>query len=431
MIIAIAAVLFVWWVIGTRTQAHTIKAGFTSAVQLFPGLDVRVDGIDAGKVGKISYVDGVSVVEIGISDERVWPLHQGTRAVARWGTTVGNGTRFIELDPGPDSAPAIADGGIIPTDNTVSAVEFDDLFNTFNADTRESFQTMLANTGGTVVGHEKGLASGLEESPEAFEAAGGVFHELAQDEYSLQRLVSDTSNTASILANNSDAIRNVVAGAAQTFDAFGSNSADLRTDIAEFPETLRQSRTTLSRFDSSINELNGLMNDLKPGAQQLRPLAAQMRPALSQLRHTAPNALSTVRTITNSAPDITAMLRRGAPFSRDIDPLFKNLAPMIGCFRPYAPEFAGFLSNWASFSQNYDSVSHYARVRGSSGAIMNNLYPPGFTTKAFTDLSGDHYAYPRVPGVDAGNPQFIEKCGYTPDSLDPSKDPEDARDAAK
>lgn len=431
VIILVAVAVFIWWLIGTRTQDHTIRAGFTSAVQLFPGLDVRVDGIDAGKVGDISYVDGVSVVELGIDDPAVWPLHQGTRATARWGTTVGNGTRFIEVDPGPEDAPVIPDGGIIPTDNTVSAVEFDDLFNTFNADTRERLQTMLDTTSGTFEGHEEALSAGLEESPEAFEATAGVFHELSADELALETLVRDTSNTATVLASNDVSIRDLVDGASRTFHAFGSNAADLRTDIAEFPETLRQSRETLARLDGSIHELDLLMTDLRPGARELRPLAAQMRPALSQLRHVAPNALSTIRTVTNAAPDVTEMLRKGSPFAQDLDPLFSDLAPMIGCFRPYAPEFAGFLSNWASFSQHYDSASHYARVRGSSGAIQANIYPPGFKTSTFTKLSGGHYAYPRVPGVGVNNPQFIEKCGYTADSLDPSKDPEDARDEAK
>lgn len=428
MIIAIASALFIWWVIGTRTQAHTIKAGFASAVQLFPGLDVRVDGIDAGKVGDISLVDGVSVVKIGINDEKVWPLHQGTRATARWGTTVGNGTRYIEIDPGPSSAPVIPDGGIIPTEDTVTAVEFDDLFNTFNAETRSRLQGMLKNTAGTLEGREAEVADALEESPKGVSSSAGVIHELARDELALQTLVRDTSQTANVLATNDSQIRDLVDGAARTFDAFGRNAADLQTDIAEFPETLRESRTTLARLDSSIDDLHGLTDDLAPGAKQLRPLAAQLRPAVAQLRDTAPQAISTLRTLTSSGPEITDFLEEGGPFAADLDDTFSSLAPMVGCLRPFSPEFAGFLSNWASFSQNYDHVSHYARVRGITGASEMNIYPPNMQTDDFVKLSGMKYAYPRVPGLGAGQPQYLQRCGYTPDALDPSKDPEDARD---
>jgi ABC-type transporter Mla subunit MlaD len=427
VIIAIASVLFIWWVISTRVQSHTLKAGFANAVQLFPGLDVRVDGIDAGKVGEISLVDGVSVVEIGIDDESVWPLHQGTRATARWGTTVGNGTRYIEIDPGPESAPEIKDGGIIPTEDTVTAVEFDDLFNTFNAETRGQLQDMLKNTAGTLEGREDEVTAAIEETPGGIESSASVIHELARDELALQTLVRDTSQTAHTLATNESQIRNLVDGAARTFDAFGRNAADLQTDIAEFPETLRESRTTLARLDTSINDLDALMDDLGPGAKELRPLAAQLRPAVSELRDVAPNAVSTLTTLTNAGPDITNFLEEGGPFASDLDETFSSLAPMIGCLRPFAPEFAGFLSNWASFSQNYDSVSHYARVRGITGASQINLYGPNMKSDDYVKLTGSDYAYPRVPGYGDGKPQFLERCGYTPDALDPSADPEDHR----
>jgi hypothetical protein len=49
-------------------------------------------------------------------------------------------------------------------------------------------------------------------------------------------------------------------------------------------------------------------------------------------------------------------------------------------------------------------------------------------TDDFVKLSGMKYAYPRVPGLGDGRPQYLQRCGYTPDALDPSADPEDARD---
>jgi ABC-type transporter Mla subunit MlaD len=49
-ILAGLLVLFVWWVHATRTQPHHLKAAFTSAVSIAPGLDVQIDGVDVGKV---------------------------------------------------------------------------------------------------------------------------------------------------------------------------------------------------------------------------------------------------------------------------------------------------------------------------------------------------------------------------------------------
>ena len=101
---------------------------------------------------------------------------------------------------------------------------------------------------------------------------------------------------------------------------------------------------------------------------------------------------------------------------------------MIGCLRPFAPEFAGFLSNWASFSQNFDSVSHYARVRGITGASQVNLYGPNIEVGRLRRSSPAPTTHTRACRVYGdGKPQFLESCGYTPDALDPAADPEDHR----
>lgn len=426
-IILVGVVIFTIWVIGTRNQPHNLRAGFTSALQLFPGLDVRVDGIDAGKIGEIDFEDGVAIVNLGIEDEAIWPLPEGTRAVARWGTTVGNGTRFIELIPGPEGAPELPENGIIPSDQTTTAVEFDDLFNTFDGRTRERMQGFLDNTKRTL---HQDFQRWVDAAPPALDATAGVFDELARDQLALDQLVRDTSQTAAVLGRSDDQIRDLVDGAAGTFNEFGVNSVALRQSIAEFPETLRESRTTLARLDTSVDELDLLLADLGPGARELRPLARQARPALSELRDVTPQALSTIRTARAAGPDITQLLRTGVPFSGKVDETFSELAPMIGCLRPYAPELAGFFSNWASFGQNYDSVAHYARVRVQFGVNQISAQPESIRSDDYVDLIDSiggrpSYAYGRPPGLGDGQPQFIEACNYTPDLLDPSKDLED------
>ncbi len=54
--------LFAWWGIGSRTSEHKVKAAFNSAVSIAPGLDVQIDGVDVGKVGKVEVGDGQAVV---------------------------------------------------------------------------------------------------------------------------------------------------------------------------------------------------------------------------------------------------------------------------------------------------------------------------------------------------------------------------------
>ena len=141
-ICALLLLLFAWWAWGTRRQPHHLRAAFTSAVSITNGLDVQIDGIDVGKVSKVSYDDGQAIVRIGINDD-AWPLHRGTTAALRFGTTLGNGTRRVDLHPGPKNAPELPEDGILTTKDTTTPVEFDQLFDTFDKRTRASMQGLF------------------------------------------------------------------------------------------------------------------------------------------------------------------------------------------------------------------------------------------------------------------------------------------------
>ncbi|MGE4425086.1 MAG: MlaD family protein, partial [Solirubrobacteraceae bacterium] len=125
IVLSLAAILLAWWAIGTRSQPHHVRVVFSAAVSLTPGLDVQVDGVDVGKVSDVDYRDGRAVVELGIDDDRVWPLRRGTTAEIRFGSTVGNGTRTVQLHPARRDAPEIPDGGVIGHRDTRTPVELD------------------------------------------------------------------------------------------------------------------------------------------------------------------------------------------------------------------------------------------------------------------------------------------------------------------
>lgn len=426
IILAVGFVIFGFWVVSTRTQTYEVKAAFSHAVSLAPGLDVRISGIDAGKLTSVDYdrETGQAVIGIGIDDERVWPLHRGSQVLLRWGTTVGNGTRYVTIVPGPKSAPEIPNGGIIGSSQTVSPVEFDDVFNVFDTRTRGDFVSFFKNGSATLKGRERQLGSSIGRTPPALEATGGVLRELASDERALQDLIRYGDRTTQVVAGADEQLKTLITGFARSLDAFADHSKALGTDIEEFPETLADTRTTLTRLDTSLNVLDGLVEDVRPGARALRPLAATARPTLAELRATVPQAISTISTVEDAAPDISKLLDEGQPFSDRLDRALGGLAPPVGCIRPYAPDVMGFFSAWPSWAKNFDSVEHYGRIRIKQGFLSVNNYPP-IDSDTFTQLTGLEYAFPRPPGLGDGKPMFNARCGLTPDVLDPSKDPED------
>ncbi|HYF25029.1 MAG TPA: MlaD family protein [Baekduia sp.] len=426
LIVLACFVLFAIWAASTRTQPHHVKAAFPSAVSLVPGLDVQANGVDVGKISSVEYKDGQAIVGLGIKDERLWPLHRGTTATIRYGTTAGNGTRRIDLVPGPPSAPEIEDGGIIAVEDTGTPVEFDEIFRMMDRDTRGHMRSLVGRTAETLDGRSRALNEGIRETGPALEAAGGLLGDLADDDDVLRALIANAHRTTSTLDARKAQISDLVTVAAQTFREFGANTRAVGAAIHEAPRTLHDARSTLARLDGSVERLTALVRDAAPGAAELPGLAADARPAVRELAATAPVVSSLLRTGRAAAPDVTPLLDKGVPFAKRLTPILNDLAPMFGCLRPYSPEIAGAMSTWAGYGQNYDGYGHYARMRVIGGPTSVTSQPETRTSD-ITKATGIRYAMPRPPGLNAGQPWLLPECGVGADALDPTKDPEDRK----
>ena len=83
------------------------------------------------------------------------------------------------------------------------------------------------------------------------------------------------------------------------------------------------------------------------------------------------------------------------------------------------------LGTWSGYNKNFDNGGHYART---FPLLFNPLLVPGTPLNSAQTVAlsfgGMHYAMPRPPGLNAGQPWFVPQCGVTADALNPSKDPE-------
>ncbi|MHB8692954.1 MAG: MlaD family protein [Solirubrobacteraceae bacterium] len=423
VLLTAGAVLFAVWAIGTRSIPYQVRAVFPQAPNLYSGEDVTVDGLDVGKITGVNYVAGQAVVGVGIQDSNYSPLHRGTIVRLRFGTTIGNGTRYVELVPGPRSAPSIPNNGIIGTDHTVQSVEFDQLLKVFDKPTRAAFRGASVGAANVFGPRPSQLGYGISAGGPALDALSGFTAELARDQQSLSSLVVNGASLTQTLANHEGQIADLVSNAAGTFHAFASNTSGITGSLDLLPPTLTQVKGTLVRLSTSIGHLNGLVTALGPGASQLRTLSADLLPAMTDLRTTLPIADQTLVIGTSASPAITRLLQAVQPFSKQAAPAFTSLTPVVGCIRPYAPEIAGLLTTWSSWTQSYDQIGHIGRLGngyvGPSSFAANPLTP-----LAFTQLTGQGYAYIRPPGYNAGQTWYQPQCGITSAGLNAAMDPE-------
>jgi phospholipid/cholesterol/gamma-HCH transport system substrate-binding protein len=421
-LLLLGLVAFALWAIGTRSEPYQVRAVFPQAPNLYSGEDVTVDGLDVGKITGTSYVNGQAVVGVGIRDHRYYPLHRGTRVILRFGTTIGNGTRYIEVIPGPKSAPAIHDNGIIGTNFTTQPVEFDQIFGIFNTPTRKAFQQASSGAGTVFGSRAPQIGSGVNAGGPAIDSLTGFTGELARDRQSLSSLVSNGASLTQTLAAHDGQIADLVSNAAGTFHAFASNTSGITQSLSLLPPTLTQVKGTLTNLSGSIGHLNNLITALAPGAAQLRTMSADLLPAMRDLRTTIPVADQTLEVGTTASPAITSLLKEAQPFSTQAGPAFTQLAPMVGCIRPYSPEIAGLLTTWSSWTQGYDQIGHLGRLDGYAG--LNALTSSPENAAAYVALTGQGYALIRPPGYNAGQTWYQPQCGDTQAGVTAANDPE-------
>jgi hypothetical protein len=153
-------------------------------------------------------------------------------------------------------------------------------------------------------------------------------------------------------------------------------------------------------------------------------MAPSMTRMTAALLDVAPLATHAFTIGARTAPDVDRFLRTATPFMPKLGGVLHQLAPMVGCLRPYAPEMAGQMADWGGFNGNYDSTTHYQRT-----AQQKPPFPPGTTMTSDQIVNNTFrdkifYAMPRPPGLAAGQPWFVPECGAGPDSVDAKKDPE-------
>jgi virulence factor Mce-like protein len=450
IILAAVVVWFAIWVVGTRSSPHHIKAAFPTAFNLRPGQDVAIDGRDAGKISDVEYKDGRAIVELGINDE-YWPIPQGTTAVSRYGTTIGSGTRRVDLNLGPKNGKDIPEGGIIATKDTRPAVDIDAVLNTLNGKTRQSITDLTQKMDKALSGSEQDTNDSIAATPEGLKQIDGFLKDLGGDSVALSGLITNTDRLTRILAARQGQVQDLVTVSARTFGAFANRSTQVQQTLDGIPPALAETRQTLTRVDGSLGGLQQLVDDLKPGAKRIRPLAKAATPALQNLSSIVPAALSTVRTTTKVAPELNTLLTNGTPFLSKVGRVTKELTPMLDCVRPYAPDAVGAiggLSSWSSsyifhdpnndqgakqnnapypFANRKDPKTGFIRqhgIRARVNASAASLHSDPLEPAAFVAAFGKTYAYPRPAGYGVGKPIWQPQCEITKDSLDPSKDAE-------
>ena len=350
--------------------SYKVHAVFQTAGQLVKGNEVRVGGSPVGTITDLDLDDQAqAVVTMEIKDDDLSPLHTGTTATIRTTSLSGIANRYISLQPGPNSADEIADGGRIGTDNTSAPVDLDVLFNTLDAKTRAGLRNVIRGSGTWYEGRGAEANASTKYFPAFLSSTTRLTSELALDEAIFKRFVSDTAATVSAIAERRDDLAGLVSSTNTAFRAIGDESASLNRALELLPSTLRKANTTFVNLRSTLDDLDQLVDVSKPATKDLARFLGDLRPLVREARPTVADLRTLIRKPgpDNDLIDLTAKQPRLAQLTASVFPrAIKTLdqaQPVFEYFRGYTPDFAAWIADFGQVASNYDANGHYARVQ--------------------------------------------------------------------
>lgn len=406
-VVAVAVLLF------RGDGGYRVTAEFVNAGQLVKGNEVKAGGVTVGSVKNIDVTpDGRAKVTFSITDSDYEPLRSGTRVLIKQGSLSGIANRYVDLQLGPANGDEIADGGVIGTDQTATAVELDQIFDLFDKRTRTGLQDFFKGSETMLHAHGKELRGAVHYLNPALSTGSRLFQELTRDDALLERFLVDSGTLVNALADRRQDLTGVVGNLNATFGALGRQQDALAESVQRFPPFMRRANTTFVNLRSALDDVDPFVDASKPAVKRLGPFLQQARlfvrdgePTIRDLSRTISQRGSNndLIELIKSFPPLAQVAmdtqhvngadRRGA-FPETTDAL-EAAAPTIAFGRPYTPDFVGWMDDFST-TGGYDANGGFSRAWINLSEI---LYGPGPKLRQFRRCPGAN----ELPASDGSN----------------------------
>jgi phospholipid/cholesterol/gamma-HCH transport system substrate-binding protein len=402
----LVAVAVVAWLLLRGDGGTSYKLRFENAGQLVRGDDVQIGGRRVGSVNDIKLTDD-NQAEIDVTVQSGYaPLHQGTTALIRATSLSGIANRYVALTPGPNSNRELPEGAQLGTDETTSIVDLDQLFDTLDPKTRASLQGFIQGSAQWYDNRGRQANAATKYFNPAISSTDALVNELVANQQTLTAFLRNSSKTVGAIAERRDDLANLVSNANATATAIGDENVSLDQGLAVLPRTLRKANSTFVNLRATLDDLDVLVSASKPATKDLARFLRELRP----LVHDAGPTISDLRTLVHrggSGNDLTDLVQKAPALERAAKPAFANSiqalqksTPVLKTFRPYTPDFIGWVRDFGQGASNYDANGHFARIQPIFNAYS---YTPSASGGTLTPIPPSQ----RLDGLQTG---VVKRC---------------------
>ena len=373
--------LYLWSAFGgpvpLKPHGYRFHASFAEATQLAQEADVRISGVNVGKVKKIDFGEGGRTdATIEINDKYA-PIAQDSKAILRQKTMLGE--TYVELTPGTKGAGQIPENGRLATASVAPTVELDEILRAFDKKTREGFQTWQRDLGAGIQGRGQDFSDALGACRAFANNTNEVLKILNSQERATQLAIKNTGVVFDALTERDGQLADWITNSNKLLSTTAQRDQEIRAIFQAFPEFIDQSSATLRALEKYAVNTYPLMVQLQPvatalssflvNAEGLAPSFNQFFIGQGQLIQASKKGLPASSRFLDDTRNLLAQLD---PFLRNINPLFRYL----GMFKR---EIAALFANDTATLQATDQIGskrvHYLRLTSPVNPEALSIYP--------------------------------------------------------
>lgn len=365
--------LFLWLSFGGPTplkpKGYQFEVSFPEATQLAQEADVRVAGVQVGKVRtKRRDPKGNRTIATLEIESKYAPIGTDARAALRQKTLLGE--TYVELRLGTREGDRLPEGGRLVNTRVQETTELDEILNALDPFTRQAFRTWQQSQAKSGIGRERDLNDALGNLPEFVNSGGDLFAVLDEQKAALKGVVKNTGVVFESLTKSESQLRALIVNSDTVFSAIASQQDSFAEVFRVFPTFLRESRSTFARLDRFSRDTRPLVRDLRPAFDDLGPTLEALGDFGPDLR----------RLFVNLDPLIDAS-KKSLPATSEI---LRGLRPLLGQLGPWLAEVNPIL-DWVVGQHQSTLVDVFANLGVATAARTKSSDPraPGHYLRQF------------------------------------------------
>jgi virulence factor Mce-like protein len=360
--------LYLWSSFGGElplaAKGYRFQADFPEATVLAENADVRVSGVNVGRVVDSRLAGDATRATIEIQS-RYAPVPRDTRAILRQKTLLGE--TYVELTPGNPRAGTLDDGGRLPRGQVRPTVELDEILRRLDARTRRDLKRLVV-----------GLAGAVERRGEDLNDAAGNLAPFAADSSELlatldrqsgavRRLVHDTGQVFGALGRRQGELSGLVRAGDRVLSTTARRDRELRETVRILPTTLAEMRPTFEEVEALTRESLPLVRDLRPAGRALGPALTDASALAPELRALFGDLDRVTRASRTALPATTRLVRAARPVFQMLSLTLPEAAPVVDYLGLMKQELVTMVANDAAATQGSEVAGdgrrlHYIRV---------------------------------------------------------------------